>query len=56
MPSEIIALIHLADCYAWKYVEGIEDVSADEAVLQQLSVTAEQIEEYVTTIQSGSSC
>jgi HD-like signal output (HDOD) protein len=50
LPVEIMSIIHIADSYAWQIAECIEHISVPDEVVDTLSITSKQLDEYVSSI------
>jgi HD-like signal output (HDOD) protein len=50
LPQPVIALIHIADCYAWKIVEGAGHLSVAEEVTAMFSITGKELDGLVASI------
>ena len=50
LPANVMTLIQIADCYAWRIAECIEHITVPEMLISSLSISSEQLDEYVSSI------
>ncbi|MBN1576554.1 MAG: HDOD domain-containing protein [Chitinispirillaceae bacterium] len=50
LPREIIALIHIADCYAWRIAEGVGTMAIDKEAVGRFPITEKELDDHVASI------